>query len=72
MPISNPRTKSRIFDSFPAKVQSAIAVYADEAELSTNVVITFVIAHVCVSDSVTFDNCQTGLQQAASGFNTDS
>jgi hypothetical protein len=44
MSISNPNTQSRIFDSLPQKVQSAIA-------------------HFLEPDSMTFNDCQTGLQR---------
>ncbi len=63
MPTSNPSTQSRIFDSFPERVQSAIIAYANEAELSLDAVITFAIAHFLDPDSVTFDDCLIGLQR---------
>lgn len=52
MPISNPGSKSQIFDSLPQKIQSAIAAYAESAELSPDVIITFAIAHFLELESI--------------------
>ena len=59
MPTSNPNTQSRIFESLPERVQSAIIAYANEAELSINVVITFAIAQFLELESVPVDNRQS-------------
>jgi len=56
MPISNPGTESRIFHSLPEKVQSAIRAYAESAELSTDVVIVFAIAHFLDLKSIPWDD----------------
>ncbi|MCP2727225.1 hypothetical protein [Limnofasciculus baicalensis] len=42
--ISNPNTKSHIFDSLPKKIQSAIVTYRELAEVSPDIVIRFAIA----------------------------
>ncbi|MBE9127491.1 MULTISPECIES: hypothetical protein [unclassified Coleofasciculus] len=52
MPISNPDTKSKIFNSLPKKVQSAIVAYAESAELSPDGVIIFAIAHFLELESI--------------------
>lgn len=52
MTISNPRSKSRIFDSLPQRVQSAIAAYAELAKLSPDAVITLAIAHFLELESI--------------------
>ena len=58
MPTSNPNTPSRIFDSLPERVQSAIVAYANEAELSIDAVITFAIAHFLEIKSIPVDDKQ--------------
>ncbi|GAB4205272.1 MAG: hypothetical protein Fur006_61190 [Coleofasciculaceae cyanobacterium] len=52
MPLSNPGSNSQIFNSLPEKVQSAIAAYAESAELSPDVVIKFAIAHFLELESI--------------------
>lgn len=55
MPISNPGTKSRIFNSLPERIQSAIAAYAESAELSPDAVITLAIAYFLELESIAVD-----------------
>lgn len=52
MAISNPNTKSRIFDSLPKKIQSAILTYRELAEVSPDIVIRFAIANFLELDSI--------------------
>jgi hypothetical protein len=59
MPTSNSNTLSRIFDSLPERVQSAIVAYANEVELSIAAVITFAIANFLELESVPIDDRQS-------------
>lgn len=56
MPTFNRNTQSRIFGSLPERVQSAIAAYANEAELSIDAVIRFAIAHFLELESIPLDD----------------
>lgn len=50
-------------DDLPAPLQSEIKNYAAEEEMPLEFVVELAIAHFLDSDSVTFDDCITGLQR---------
>jgi hypothetical protein len=65
MPISNPNTKSRIFDSLPKKIQSAIVTYRELAELSPDMIITFAIANFLELDSIPLPNRHSNTENSS-------
>lgn len=65
MSISNPNTKSQIFNSLPQKVQSAIVAYAESAELSPDLVITFAIAHFLELESIPVYDTQSHTESSS-------
>ncbi|NER24362.1 MAG: hypothetical protein F6J86_40920 [Symploca sp. SIO1B1] len=59
----NQNASGSILDELPAALRIEIENYAAEDELPPEFVVELAIAHFLDPDSMTFDDCQTGLQQ---------
>jgi len=59
----NQNASGNILDQLPAALRIEIEQYAAEDELPPEFVVELAIAHFLDPDSMTFDDCQTGLQQ---------
>lgn len=65
MPLGDKRSYSEgsgILDGLPASLQDAINHYAAADKLPPEFVVELAIAHFLDPDSVTFDDCQPGIQ----------
>jgi predicted transcriptional regulator len=62
--VSNRQAVSQILDLFPVDLKSAIDAYAHELEMPSEFVVELAIAHFLDPDSMTYEDCQTGVARA--------
>lgn len=61
--LQNPVYEDSILAELPTAIQSEIAQYAVASEMPPEFVVELAIAHFLDPDSVTFDDCQVGVQR---------
>jgi predicted transcriptional regulator len=59
--VFNQQALNQILDLFPLELKSAIDAYAHEVEMPSEFVVEVAIAHFLDPDSMTYEDCQTGV-----------